>query len=69
MLCFLLVNNNNIKEFIYCYLSIGEPDSTFAVLRPGIQLEKLSRVMELWKEKSHYNLFSLRLRPSVVYPC
>ncbi len=27
-------NNNNNKEFIYCYLSIGTPKSNFAVLHP-----------------------------------
>lgn len=34
----LQLNNNNNKEFIYHYLSIGKPTSTFAVLRPKIQL-------------------------------
>jgi len=36
---------DNNKEFIYCYLTIGEPKSTFAVLHLKIQPGQ-SNIME-----------------------
>jgi hypothetical protein len=29
-----IITDDNNKEFIYCYLSIGTPKSNFAVLHP-----------------------------------